>query len=153
LLAVAYLINLVSTSEVNMKSFVIGTAGLVLALSCSLSASTPSPGNTSTVESIPAVSLSPSSPQANSTLNSFGSTDSFPVVDKNEQDMMNSAMNDHGVNQYADHKSVESSGSPSDSSGVPMPRAGWISFFGLLVVIAARQFSHSRRRTARTAIG
>jgi hypothetical protein len=153
LIAVAYLINLVSTSEVNMKSVAIGTAGLVLALSGSLLASAPGPENNSAIESTPAVTLPPSNPLAKDTLNSFGSTDSFLVVDKNEQDMMDSPMNDRGVNQYADHKSVESSGNPSDSSGVPMPRAGWISFFGLLFVIAARQFSHSRRRAARTAIG
>jgi hypothetical protein len=132
-----------------MKSIAFGTAGLVLALSGSLMASAPTPANVSPMQTVPVVSLPPSKPLVNSADNSFGSNDSFLVVDKGELDLTDSSMNNRGANQNADHKSVESSGNPADSSGVPMPRAGWISFFGLLFVIAARQFSHSRRhRTA-----
>jgi hypothetical protein len=134
-----------------MKSVAVGTAGLVLALSGPPLAAAPDPENNSAVESTPVVSLSPANPQADGTLNSFGAGDSFVLVDKSERDMMDSPMNDRGVIQTADHKSVESSGNPADSSGVPTPRAGWISLFGLLAVIAGRRFSHSRRRIGRTA--
>jgi len=123
----------------------------VLALSGRLLASAPNPENKSTIETIPTVSLSPSNPQAAVTLKSFGSHDSFLMVDKSNQDMIDSPMNDRGVFLDADHKSVESSGNPADSSGVPTPRAGWVSFFGLLAVITARRFRHARRRAPRTA--
>ena len=153
MIEVAYLIKFVNTSEVHMKSVAIGTVGLVLSLGGSLLASAPNPQSNSAIQSTPTVSLSPSNPLTDGTPNSFGSRDSFLVVDKNEQDMMDFPMNDRGVNPYAYHKSVESSGNPADSSGVPTPRAGWISFFGLLFVIAGRRLSRSRRRVARPAIG
>jgi hypothetical protein len=145
-LLVASLVRSLNTSEVNMKSIGLGTAGLVLALSASALASTPAPTNAA--PAVPVVTLSPTKPLID---NSFGSQDSFLVVDKSDQDFVDSATSDRGVTQTGGKKSVESSGNPVDTSGVPMPRAGWISFFGLLAVIAARQFGLLRRRFARTA--
>jgi hypothetical protein len=79
--------------------------------------------------------------------------DSFLVVDKGGLGAESFSSNDSGAaHSRLGQKSAESSGNPAETSGVPMPRAGWISFFGVVGVIAARHVRLSRRRTSRTAM-
>jgi hypothetical protein len=132
-----------------MKSVVFGTAGLVFALCGSLragvsSSSVPNSGSNANPLPVPTITFSQSGLQSNNT------EDSFLVVDKGGSNLADDPASDPGE-QDANRKSEESSGHPADSSGVPMPRAGWISFLGVLGVIALRQYGLARRR-ARTAM-
>src|ERR1700693_2621340 len=113
-----------------MKLVSLGTAGLLAALCGSTGAFARVAGNDFTTKPIPTASVSSSNA-------SEAGNDSFLVVDKGEMgitaDSQNPARSSSANSSVL--KSVESSGTPADSSGVPVPRAGWISFFGLVGVI------------------
>ena len=146
-MSVAYPVGLLTTSETIMKSVAFGTAGLALSLCGSAMGYTPNPEISSVVQQNPGKLISPSKPQGNGTDNSFLVVDNWQQV--GAQGLTNSPFGNRGVTSTADQRSVESSGNPADSSGVPVPGAGWISFCGVLGVIAVRRISQSRRRTVK----
>jgi len=127
-----------------MRSFAAGTMGLTLILCGSRGAVGADAPSAEPIVQVSPSALSQSAGSANDI------DHSFLIVDKGESDAAEARQGDQGVGPSGDFKSVESSGNPTDATGVPVPRAGWICFLGVLGVIAARQYGRSRRYGART---
>jgi hypothetical protein len=131
-----------------MRSFAVGTMGLALIFCGSMEAA-----RADAPSAEPSIHVSPEA-LAQSTGSASDMDHSFLIVDrgvnKGESDAVDARQGDQAVGTNGNFKSVESSGNPTDAAGVPVPRAGWIGFFGVLGVIAARQYSRSRRYGART---
>jgi hypothetical protein len=135
-------------SDLNMKSIAFGTAGLAMVLIGPAGAIAPGAAINPSINlpnNTPAISLAPAKSDSNRATH-----DSFPSVNNSERDVTRVASDDSSVTRNAGNQLAESSGSPAETSDVPMPGAGWISFFGVAGVIAARQYSLSRRRTGKT---
>jgi hypothetical protein len=103
-LRVAYPVGFLNTSEANMKWLALQPPGLVSSLGGFFSPSKRSAGD---------------------------SNDSFLVADKwekmGDEGLMDSRSYSRRMTENADHWSVESSGNPANSPGLPAPGAGWIS--------------------------
>jgi len=129
-----------------MRSFAAGTIGLALILYGSMGAAGADALSDESIVQVSPGALSQSAGSASDL------DHSFLVVDKGESDAVDARQGEQAVGHNGDFKSVESSGNPTDATGVPVPSAGWICFLGVMGVIAARQFGRSRRYGARTLV-
>jgi hypothetical protein len=124
-----------------MNRVAFGTAGLILLLTSSAGAFVSAGSDDSSVNRLLAANISPAIAPADPLTN-----DQLLVVDDRAHNSAYFSSGNAESMLRTNHGSAESSGSPAETQGVPTPRAGWISFFGLLGVIAARHYGLVRRR-------